>query len=148
MKKGILILTMIFSLAALATIQAVETSTLPVPEATVTSTVLSQTETIAPVTVELEQAGEQEKEGFDWLAIINAGLFVVVLFFGRGWLLTRGKFQELIKLSQSAVNAGKAIDKALDDGNITEEEKNELRIVFGVVKGDWEAFVNFEKNAD
>ena len=143
MKKGILILSMIFSLAAFATSQAVEAST--VPEAL--TTVSSQTETLAPATVELEQAGEQEKEGFDWLAIINAGLFVVVLFFGRGWLLTRGKFQELIKLSQSAVNAGKAIDKALDDGNITEEEKNELRIVFGVVKGDWEAFVNFEKNA-
>ncbi len=147
MKKGFLILSMIFSLAALATIQAVETSTLPVPEATVTSTVLSQTETIAPVTVELEQASETES-GFDWLALINIGLLVLTVFFGREWVLVRGKFKELVGLSESVVLAGKELDKVLDDGKITEDERKTLRQNFQIIAEKWKLFIKHKANVN
>ncbi len=143
MKKGILILSMIFSLAAFATSQAVEAST--VPEAL--TTVSSQTETLAPATVELEQASETES-GFDWLTLINIGLLVLTVFFGREWVLVRGKFKELVGLSESVVLAGKELDKVLDDGKITEDERKTLRENFQIIAEKWKLFIKHKANVN
>lgn len=91
-----------------------------------------------------ESLSEDTSSGFDWSLSFNIAMLLLSTFFGAKWLQAKGKFSELVNLGQSVVDAGKEIEQALKDNDLSEEEKKGIRERFKGVAENFRMFIQLK----
>jgi hypothetical protein len=81
--------------------------------------------------------------GFDFQTILNIVLSIVSVVFAGIWLKLKGKISQIVNLGRQLIEAGKAIEDALGDNKISDEEIKTIKKEFNDVKEAFKELIKF-----
>jgi hypothetical protein len=90
-----------------------------------------------------DEAEDDSGSGWDFQTILNAILGILSLVFGTLLSKSKGKIKQLLTVGKQLVEAGDAIDTALEDNQVNSTEVETIKTEWNDVKEAWKEFWDF-----